>query len=57
MVDCCDPFGGGGVALGVDATEWDVLNEPICDCEKAMPLVDPMLLCEYDMGRLGRPTG
>ena len=42
-----EPF-GGGVARGVEATDWEALKE------KAKSLADPMLLWEYDMGRLGR---
>lgn len=35
ILDCCDPL--GGVAPGVDATDWDALNDPIRDCDMAIP--------------------
>lgn len=44
----------GGVGVGVDATDCEWLNDPICDWDMGKPLADPMLPCEYDIGRLGR---
>lgn len=54
MADCCEPRGGGGVAPGVDATDWEALNDPIWDWDNCIPLADPTLFWEYDMERLGR---
>lgn len=51
-MDCCDPL--GGVAPGVEATDWDALNDPIRDCDMVIPWPDPILPCEYDIGKLGR---
>lgn len=42
MEDCCELF-GGGVARGVEVTDWEALKEPIWDWEKASPLAEPML--------------
>lgn len=38
----------------MEATDWEALKDPICDCENAIPFVEPMLLWEYDIGKLGR---